>query len=555
MTYHPKHTITYYFKHIKFKRHIILAIGFLIADPLIINLLCHAIDAAIPSELDYLATSNVASSLFKVMIPIGLLAIWCFIAITDVKKQFYQIETGRNLSHDFKNYKRSFTELLDFFSSADPSKLDIAALPSLNWKDADGLIFGKVDDKLIHYTPYKNGIVAMAWGAPGDGKTTSIVIPSCRQFGMQLDDNGNRIQKGTVMTTDLKGDIYAANKDFRHIKRFSTIHWQDSAHFDPLISARSMDIGARKIFLENLAITLISNDGGSESKYFTDGARDFFTGISLYLLNKDNIISFPEIIQQIVIGTFSKWVIEIKDSDDEAAKAYTNHFYGENEKNVAGTYSKLVSATRLFSSPIMHTLLSNEGTQISPADLENCTDIYIQVDPNQMELMTPVIAMIYQTFMSAMLYRHEGQNPPIAFILDEFGQLPEMPVISQSAALLRAYNCSLLLSCQSLAMIEKHYGIAGRKLLMDCTKVHCFLSIMDPDTRDWASRLFGTRKVLKLSTSEQISDHSSSGRSVAEAIEPIFAPDDFGNLPNKKTVAIYYRGKYIEAQKTSFFDD
>ena len=104
-------------------------------------------------------------------------------------------------------------------------------------------------------------------------------------------------------------------------------------------------------------------------------------------------------------------------------------------------------------------------------------------------------------------------------------------------------------------MIEKHYGIAGRKLLMDCTKVHCFLSIMDPDTRDWASRLFGTRKVLKLSTSEQISDHSSSGRSVAEAIEPIFAPDDFGNLPNKKTVAIYYRGKYIEAQKTSFFDD
>lgn len=463
MIYHPKHKIAYYLKHIKFKRHIILAIGFLIADPLLVNLLCRAIDAAIPSELDYLAASNVASSLFKVMIPIGLLAVWCFVAVTDVKKQFYRIETGRNLSHDFKNYKRSFIELLDFFSTADPSMLDVAALPSLNWKD--------------------------------------------------------------------------------------------SAHFDPLVSARSMDIGARKIFLENLAITLISNDGGSESKYFTDGARDFFTGISLYLLNKDSEISFPEIIQQIVVGTFSKWVIEIKDSDDEAAKAYTNHFYGENEKNVAGTYSKLVSATRLFSSPIMHTLLSNEDTQISPADLESCTDIYIQIDPNQMELMAPVVAMIYQTFMSAMLYRHEGQNPPIAFIIDEFGQLPEMPVISQSAALLRAYNCSLLLSCQSLAMIEKHYGIAGRKLLMDCTKVHCFLSIMDPDTRDWASRLFGTRKVLKLSTSEQISDHSSSGRSVAEAIEPIFAPDDFGNLPNKKTVAIYYRGKYIEAQKTSFFDN
>lgn len=54
MIYHPKHKIAYYLKHIKFKRHIILAIGFLIADPLLVNLLCRAIDAAIPSELDYL---------------------------------------------------------------------------------------------------------------------------------------------------------------------------------------------------------------------------------------------------------------------------------------------------------------------------------------------------------------------------------------------------------------------------------------------------------------------------------------------------------------------
>lgn len=58
MIYHPKHKIAYYLKHIKFKRHIILAIGFLIADPLLVNLLCRAIDAAIPSELDYLSGIN-----------------------------------------------------------------------------------------------------------------------------------------------------------------------------------------------------------------------------------------------------------------------------------------------------------------------------------------------------------------------------------------------------------------------------------------------------------------------------------------------------------------
>lgn len=68
-------------------------------------------------------------------------------------------------------------------------------------------------------------------------------------------------------------------------------------------------------------------------------------------------------------------------------------------------------------------------------------------------------------------------------------------------------------------MIEKHYGLAGRKLLMDCVKVNCFLSIMDPDTRDWASRLIGTKKVLKISNSEQQTQNGTSGRSVTEARE------------------------------------
>ena len=302
-----------------------------------------------------------------------------------------------------------------------------------------------------------------------------------------------------------------------------------------------------------MAISIIPEDGSADSKYFVDGARDFFTGIALYLLNKDNTISFPAIIEQVVIGNYSKWVLEIMQSQDKSAQAYTNHFYGENEKNVSGTYSKLVSCARLFATDIMKILLTNDENVSSPADLVNCIDIYIQIDPNQITLMAPVIAMLYQSFMSAMLYRKEGQEPPIAFVMDEFGQIPAMPVIAQSAALMRAYNCSLLFSCQSLAMIEKHYGVAGRKLLMDCVKVNCFLSIMDPDTRDWASRLIGTRKVLKISNSEQQTQNGTSGRSVTEAREKVFEPEEFGDLPNTDELVIYYKGKYIKAEKTYYF--
>lgn len=528
-----KQSLKSFIKYYNVIEYIIFALFLFLIRGYVFNLICQLVNLE--------PTDRIFYKIYQILVPVLLFTIWFLIVFSSTRKKLYKKKTGRDYNYDSSHYKRGFFELIEYFKDADSMQMDVESLPTMKWTESKGLVFGKIKNKLISFEPEKNGICAMVWGAPGDGKTTSTIITSCRQFA------------GSVMVTDLKGDIYEANKNYRKIKRFSTIHWQDSAHYDPLVDARKMSINDRAIFLENLSITIIPEEGGSDSKYFIDGARDFFTGVSLYLLNKEPTISFPEIIEQIVIGNYSKWVIEIMNSEDKVAQAYTNHFYGENEKNVSGTYSKLVSAARLFSTEIMKTLLSNQGNMISPQDLENKTDIYIQIDPNQITLMGPVIAMLYQAFMSAMLYRKEGQQPPIAFIMDEFGQIPAMPVIAQSAALMRAYNCSLLFSCQSLAMIEKHYGVSGRKLLMDCVKVNCFLSIMDPDTRDWASRLIGTRKVLKISNNMQESVDGKSGRSVTEAREKIFEPESFGDLPNTDELVIYYKGKYIKAEKTYYF--
>lgn len=542
-----KKDLWYYVKYFNLIYHLLFGIFLFLTKDLTFHLFCILTQVTPENSIFY--------KINQFCVPVLLLVLWSCIFFVTTREKAYKLQTGRHFGNDSTRYHRSYRELVDYFKDADSMNMDPDSLPAMKWQESSGLIFGKVKNHLISFEPGKNGICAMVWGAPGDGKTTATIIPSCRQFGLRKTSSGKLIQKGSVMVTDLKGDIYEANKNYRRIKRFSTIHWTESAHYDPLVDVRKMQPNERSIFLENLAITIIPEDGSADSKYFVDGARDFFTGISLYLLNQDNTISFPGIIEQIVIGNYSKWVIEIMQSQDKLAQAYTNHFYGENEKNVSGTYSKLVSSARLFSTDIMKVLLTNDDNMISPADLENCTDIYIQIDPNQITLMAPLIAMLYQSFMSAMLYRKEGQTPPIAFIMDEFGQIPAMPVIAQSAALMRAYNCSLMFSCQSLAMIEKHYGVAGRKLLMDCVKVNCFLSIMDPDTRDWASRLIGTRKVLKISNSEQQNQTPSgtSGRSVTEAREKVFEPEVFGDLPNTDELIIYYMGKYIRAEKTYYF--
>jgi type IV secretory pathway TraG/TraD family ATPase VirD4 len=437
--------------------------------------------------------------------------------------------------------------------------MDKEALPDMAWHNSKGIILGKNGKKLISFEPDRNGAVIYAWGAPGVGKTTCVIIPSARQWGLhKVWDKATKkyklIQKGAVMVLDLKGDIYAANQNYRHIKRFSTIDVENSYHYDPLISARKMNEVELSEFLDNLAITLIPDENSADSHYFIECARGFFTAIFLYSLYEDVNKSFSDICLDITTHSYSEWGEKIEKSGYIPAIKYSNKYKDENPKNVGGGYSKLCNSLMIYTSGTLKKLLVNDDKCISPADLEKCIDVYIQIDPNTMDIYAPLVAMLFQVFMSAALHRKEGQNPPLAYIIDEFGQLPVMPVIQKSAMLMRAYNATILISTQSLASIDQHYGENGRKLLMDCAKAHCFLSINDPDTRSWASKLIGTRKVLKVSNSLNHSNSPTNGESVTEARENVFEPEAFSLLPDDHSVIIWKSGHYIKG-KTCYYKD
>ena len=95
--------------------------------------------------------------------------------------------------------------------------------------------------------------------------------------------------------------------------------------------------------------------------------------------------------------------------------------------------------------------------------------------------------------------------------------------------------------------------------LIDCVTTFCFLSIQEVQTREWASKLIGNRKVLRISNSlsDGTNGNKNTGRSVQEAIEPIFQPADFGNLIDRDNdrdeIIIYSQGKYIKADKQYYY--
>ena len=482
-----------------------------------------------------------------------LIALWVFCYFVYLRQRLYRDQTGRSYSYDHGKYNRSYGELVEYFKDAEPQRMDKNELPDITWHESRGIIMGKCGSKLISFEPEVNGTVVFAWGAPGVGKTKCVIVPSTRQWGLtkvrdKETGQWKLVQRGSVMVLDLKGDIYDANKDYRRIKRFSTIHVEDSYHYDPLITARSMDEEDLPEFFDNLAVTLVPDEAGTDAAYFIKVARGFFTAIFLFCLHEDINRSFGDICLDITTHTYAEWGQRIEESQYLPSMKYSNRFKDENPKNVGGGYSKLCDSLLLYTSTTMKKLLINDRKCISPDDLEHCRDIYIQIDPNKMDVYAPLVAMLFQVFMSATLQRKEGANPPIAYIIDEFGQLPRMPVIQKSAMLMRAYNASIMISTQAMASIDQHYGQDGRKLLMDCAKAHCFLSINDPDTRDWASRLIGTHKVLKIGNSQSHSTTETNSKTVSEAREKIFEPEAFSLLPDDHSVIIWKSGHFIKGE-------
>ena len=144
--------------------------------------------------------------IYELLVPIALAALWFFIFFYNTREKAYRYKTGRSFGYDSGHYHRTYSELVEYFQDADPMHMDIESLPTMKWQESSGLIFGKIKGKLISFEPQKNGICAMVWGAPGDGKTTSTIITSCRQFGLRKTPSGKLVQKGAVMVTGNRKD-------------------------------------------------------------------------------------------------------------------------------------------------------------------------------------------------------------------------------------------------------------------------------------------------------------------------------------------------------------
>lgn len=538
-----------------------------IAYPFIFAYTCNALG---------ITESSSIYTTYKLLIKIVLFVLWFLIVFPLCRNQRYKYMTGgRNFGQDSSKYKRSYHDLIEYFSEETNFKIDEETLPDLSWKNAEGMILGRAKNgHLLNIESGKDGKNYFIFGLPSSGKTAGPVICSCLRWGMHHPlsiDNKNT--DGSIFCIDLKNDIWKATHNYRNIKRFNLMDSKNSCHFNPLAGIETLSIDERCNFIENIGFNIIPDTGSGDGRYFKETAEDFFNGIALYMLAQNINVSFPEIIKAILAGNAVDWVKQVvADGSDESKRRLASK-WGENEKNLSGGYSLLAQCCRKFASETLFYLLDNkpEYEYISVQSLEDGYDVYIQLDQAEISNYSALLSMIVQSFLNGFINReknpdagrlNDGSLRPIAFILDEFAQLSTLKYESISTAFmtLRSRNISIVCALQSRSSITEMFHSENACMsLIDCVTTFCFLSIQEVATRKWASELIGTHKVLKISNSLNNGSQGSqnSGRSVNEAREPIIFPEEFGSLKdpanNKDEIIIYSQGKYIRADKQYYF--
>lgn len=561
-----KNSIQYTVKYYNIIPLLFLAILFLIAKYYIFTEFC---------RFTHTTEYSPIYSTYKFIFNIPFFILWLFISFTSIRDKYYGQITGRSYSSDHQKFNKTYSELVKFFTTNDPYKINTAELPIEDWHTADGVILGKYKDHHGNYRLLKresNGKGNLvSFGLPGSGKSTTQAATTAARFNTDLVDGGCG-----VFAISIKGDLLNFVRDKRkNIKVFTPDRESGSCHYDPLGDVTHMSWTDRKVFAENLSIIICPDEPGENSAYFVGTARDYLTGIILYLLylHDKNIIhgqiKFPEIVDLILQSNVFELSEKIKDCECPIPGEYTNGYIGSSEKNVAGAWSHLCKCIRPFNNGALKTLLDGEGDCISPDDL-NIGDIYIDVPQDKYDVYAPVMAIIVTNFLQAFMRRDDVSSGkhivPIMFLLDEAVQLNlDYNILSKAMSTLRSKKVSLFLLMQSVAQLEGRYGEAHAREIIDLCAYISVFNAQDPKSREYFQKLIGRRKMLKRSTSLSSSgsnQNNTSGVSVSETDEYIFEAADFGdlNIKDKKTkktinrVLIYANGKYIVAETTPCYE-
>ena len=217
-------------------------------------------------------------------------------------------------------------------------------------------------------------------------------------------------------------------------------------------------------------------------------------------------------------------------------------------ETLAGIHGELGGRFRLF--------ISNRGVRaafskpaaecITHKDLENGYDIYYNVPLELMELYQPISRIFFYLLLLGLKTRPNYVCDPVLGVLDEVGNLGEIPGLAQTISTIGGKMVSLMLLWQDNSQGDLVFG----EKVADVVRANCAYKVVhqvsDTKTREYIQDLIGKTFRIKRTKTRSYSaeNDQQTGYSESETLEEcwVYRAEEIGQL--KRSLAITKNGHY-----------
>jgi len=403
-----------------------------------------------------------------------------------------------------------------------------------------------------HY-PGEKGLFSL--GAPGTGKTTSLVISNVAHLprSMLIIDPKGEIAAITARKRAKMGRVLMLNpfglfeKELPHLKSHG---FNAQATLNPKDPATFVDEACAQ------AEAIIKMDNKNQS-YFPEAARDAVAAFTMHArmtigetanyLDVRKMLTAPTTYDgdDVAIGGFLKTLDDMsKCGYHPIANKIGNLIEQSNTKSgiTGGTRDVIASATKgtrfLDSPPIA---LDMQGPAFDFADMRReIITVYLILPTNQLVTHDIWLRLVINCALRA-LYQpapiDEPQNlPPVLFVLDEFAALGKLEVIETALGICRGSRVQLWPFLQDLNQLRDVYGDARWSSFLSSAGAITSFAPKDWFTANELSKLLG--KKTEYIRSQNQNGRGDGGINDNPQAFPLMSPEDLMRMPPGQMVCL-----------------
>ena len=330
-------------------------------------------------------------------------------------------------------------------------------------------------------------------GTNGSGKSHFLMKPTLETYS------------DPMVVLDFKGELkkhYASALMKEEVKR-PFIVWGKrggGTYYEPFAIIRANP--SRKIqYIREITFALIAKPTDTKDGYWIDMARIFLTSILIY-----GFCIGLNFIETIFLAQ-SRSALElcklINACEYEDAKMFIRDLGGLKSEHLTTIATEMRRhIVDITTDPdICEALSANEDKeafsweQIS-TDAE-APHVFLQLEQDRVEQWGGIIRLLLTQLIRQLERRPEKHSPkgrymnPLLLLLDEFPLLGKMDVILNALTTLRSKKVHFYLVIQSISQLDALYGKHGRITIVDNCQYKILLTITEPDSQDYFSRLIG----------------------------------------------------------------